>query len=575
MTQPGDAGYASASHAALIQGKKRSMPLILLGLIVAVSMSSIDQTIVSLSYSAIQSGLGLDSAGVAWIVNSYLLAAAAFFPLAGRLSDAIGYKRMMLLGIVAFGAGSLLCGLGPQSGIALTWMIASRVIQGIGLACMFPSAVGIIFTYSPVEKRAKSMALFFAITGAMTSVGPIAGSYLITFSWRYVFFINVPLAVAALLLTAWLTPGDDVLVDNRTKSHLDWPGAILAALAMIALIVPLQQGASVGWTDLRIIGSLIISVGLIITFVAVELRSTHPIMNVNVFRNLRFSLSALASLIASVVFIPVMFFLSVYGQLSLNLSVANASLLILYFFIGFMIAAQLGAKRFGRRGIRSVFIVSGILTIIGFSGIASAVTAVQSGVPVRAGSLNVMIGLAGAGVGYMFSPAATDMVNRAINASYGEVTALSQLLKNFGGALGMAVLSAMSSSMFADNLFSGLHGYGVSRSDAQNIANSVGSGSGSHSSSQLSSLPEQIQTQIMNIVRVSYATAAGRVFTVMACAGVLFIIIALLYPRESNVEDVPENVEDLVINDGSLQDAADTGNATDTGNIMSTQHGRG
>jgi hypothetical protein len=384
-----------------------------------------------------------------------------------------------------------------------------------------------------------------------------------------VFFINVPLAVAALLLTAWLTPGDDVLVDNRTKSHLDWPGAILAALAMIALIVPLQQGASVGWTDLRIIGSLIISVGLIITFVAVELRSTHPIMNVNVFRNLRFSLSALASLIASVVFIPVMFFLSVYGQLSLNLSVANASLLILYFFIGFMIAAQLGAKRFGRRGIRSVFIVSGILTIIGFSGIASAVTAVQSGVPVRAGSLNAMIGLAGAGVGYMFSPAATDMVNRAINASYGEVTALSQLLKNFGGALGMAVLSAVSSSMFADKLFSGLHGYGVSRSDAQNIANSVGSGSGSHSSSQLSSLPEQIQTQIMNIVRASYATAAGRVFTVMACAGVLFIIIALLYPRESNVEDVPENVEDLVINGGSLQDAADTGN------IMSTQHGRG
>ncbi|MEE8734084.1 MAG: MFS transporter [Bifidobacterium crudilactis] len=570
MTQPGDAGYASASQGALIQGKKRSMPLILLGLIVAVSMSSIDQTIVSLSYSAIQSGLGLDSAGVAWIVNSYLLAAAAFFPLAGRLSDAIGYKRMMLLGIVAFGAGSLLCGLGPQSSIALTWMIASRVIQGIGLACMFPSAVGIIFTYSPVEKRAKSMALFFAITGAMTSVGPIAGSYLITFSWRYVFFINVPLAVAALLLTAWLTPGDDVvLVDNRTKSHLDWPGAILAALAMIALIVPLQQGASVGWTDLRIIGSLIISVGLIITFVAVELRSTHPIMNVNVFRNLRFSLSALASLIASVVFIPVMFFLSVYGQLSLNLSVANASLLILYFFIGFMIAAQLGAKRFGRRGIRSVFIVSGILTIIGFSGIASAVTAVQSGVPVRAGSLNVMIGLAGAGVGYMFSPAATDMVNRAINASYGEVTALSQLLKNFGGALGMAVLSAVSSSMFADKLFSGLHGYGVSRSDAQNIANSVGSGSGSHSSSQLSSLPEQIQTQIMNIVRASYATAAGRVFTVMACAGVLFIIIALLYPRESNVEDVPENVEDLVINGGSLQDAADTGN------ILSTQQGRG
>jgi EmrB/QacA subfamily drug resistance transporter len=535
MTQPGDAGYTNRSEGVLVQGKKRNMTLILLGLIVAVSMSSIDQTIVSLSYSAIQSGLGLDSAGVAWIVNSYLLAAAAFFPLAGRLSDIIGYKRMMLLGIVAFGAGSLLCGLGPQNSIALTWMIASRVIQGIGLACMFPSAVGIIFTYSPVGKRAKSMAQFFAITGAMTAVGPIAGSYLIAFSWRYVFFINIPLAVAALLLTAWLTPRDEVLVSSRTSGHLDWPGAVLAALAMIALIVPLQQGASVGWTDLRIIGSLIISVGLIIAFVAVEMQSTNPVMNVKVFRNFRFSLSALASLIASVVFIPIMFFLSVYGQLSLNLSVGNASLLILYFFIGFMIAAQLGAKRFGRHGIRSVFIVSGILTIIGFSGIASAVTATKSGVPVQTGNLNVMIGLAGAGVGYMFSPAATDMVNRAIDASYGEVTALSQLLKNFGGALGMAVLSAISSSAFTDKLYSGLHTYGISWNDAQNIANSIGSGSGSHSSSQLSSLPEQIQTQIMNIVRVSYASSASRVFTVMACAGVLFIIIAMLYRREEIV----------------------------------------
>ncbi|MFT8330549.1 MFS transporter [Bifidobacterium psychraerophilum] len=532
-SQVNGAGYAAAPAGAQISGNKRNMALILLGLIVAVSMSSIDQTIVSLSYSAIQSGLGLESSGVTWIVNAYLLAAAAFFPLAGRLSDVIGYKRMMLIGILAFGVGSLLCGLGPHTGIALTWMIASRVVQGIGLACMFPAAVGIIFTYSPVDKRAKSMALFFAITGAMTSIGPIAGSYLIAFSWRYVFFINIPLALAALLLTAWLTPQDRAVAGGVRQGHLDWPGALLAALAMVALIVPLQQGASVGWTDPRIIGSLIISLGLIVTFVMVELQRSHPIMKVGVFRNLRFSLSALASLIASVVFIPVMFFLSVYGQLSLGLSVANASLLILYFFIGFMIAAQLGAKRFGRRGIRGVFIVSGVLTIIGFSGIANAATAVRSGVPVSTGNLNVMIGLAGAGVGYMFSPAATDMVNRALDASYGEVTAISQLLKNFGGALGMALLSAVSSSVFTEKLYSGLHPYGVSREAAQTIADSVGSGSASHSSSQLSELPQQIQTEIMNIVRSSYATAVGRVFMVMACAGVLFIVIALLYPREN------------------------------------------
>jgi EmrB/QacA subfamily drug resistance transporter len=537
-----DVGYVAASENAHAPGKGRNMALILVGLIVAVSMSSIDQTIVSLSYSAIQSGLGLDSAGIAWIVNAYLLAAAACFPLAGRLADVVGYKRMMLIGILAFGIGSLLCGLGPHNALALTWMIASRIIQGIGLAAMFPSAVGIIFTYSPVEKRAKSMAQFFAITGAMTSIGPIAGSYLIAFSWRYVFFINIPLALAALILTALLTPRDVRSAATLSRGRLDWWGACLAALSMITLIVPLQQGAAVGWADPRIVGSFVISVILMVTFVLLELRRPHPIMKVKVFGNLRFSLSALASLVASMIFIPVMFFLSVLGQLSLGLSVLNASLLILYFFIGFMVAAQLGAKRFARRGIRSVFIVSGILTIIGFSGIAKAVTTVQSGVPVQTGTLNVMIGLAGAGIGYMFSSCATDMVNRAIDASYGEVTAISQLLKNFGGAFGMAALSAISSSVFTERLYTGLHPYGVTHDVAAGIANSVGSGMSSGSGSQLSTLPKHVQTQIMNIVRVSYADASSRVFMVMACVGVVFIVIALLY-QHAGQEDQGDNMQ--------------------------------
>ena len=144
---------------------------ILAGLIVAVSMSSIDQTIVSLSSQAIQTGLSLDSGGIEWVVNAYLLAAAALFPLAGKLADVLGYKRMMLAGTAAFALGSLLCALAPQGALALAWLIVSRVVQGVGLALMFPSAIGILFTYTPQERRAKSMAVFFADDHPMVREG--------------------------------------------------------------------------------------------------------------------------------------------------------------------------------------------------------------------------------------------------------------------------------------------------------------------------------------------------------------------------------------------------------------------
>lgn len=154
------------------RARNRSVGIILTRLIVAVSMSSIDQTIVSLSSQTIQTGLSLDSRGIEWIVNSYQLAAAALFPVAGKLADVLGYKRMMLAGTIAFAIGSLLCGLTPQGSLALAWMIVSRVVQGAGLALMFPSAIGILFSHAPEEKRAKYMAMFFAITGGMTAIGP-------------------------------------------------------------------------------------------------------------------------------------------------------------------------------------------------------------------------------------------------------------------------------------------------------------------------------------------------------------------------------------------------------------------
>ncbi|MCI1831879.1 MAG: MFS transporter [Bifidobacterium sp.] len=544
---------AAADGAVTAKASGKSSRVILIGLIVAVSMSSIDQTIVSLSSQAIQSGLGLTASGVEWVVNAYLLAAAAAFPLAGRLSDMVGYKRLMLLGVVVFGAGSLLCGLAPAGSQAFVWMVASRVVQGLGLALMFPSAIGIVFSYSPVNRRASSMATFFAITGAMTAVGPIAGSYFIKLSWRYVFFINLPLAVAAVVLVALLVPADRHADFLQTLRRLDWPGAVMAAAAMVALIVPLQQGNAVGWSDPRIIGSLVASVALFAVFALIEIRVDNPILNVRVFSNLRFSLSSLANLVASISFIPIMYFLSVYGQLGLAQSVSDTSLMFLYFFLGFLVASKFGAALFSKRGIRSVLVVAGIVTVLGFAwlsrsvggpdvlhglGLDGSLGAVLGGTsPTSVGSLSAVLIVSGAGIGFMFSPTSTDMVNRGVGSSYGEVTALTQMLKNFGGALGMAVFSSLCSTVFANRVFTGLHSYGVTHQMAKDIAASVGSGSRSGASTHMTAIPASARASIMATVRGAYSTAAGTVFLAMAAAGVVFLVLAVMYPREKAMHE--------------------------------------
>lgn len=541
----------------LNKGKRRS-GTVLAGLIAAVSMTTVDQTIVSVSSQTIASGLGLDSPGIEWVVNAYLLAAAAAFPLGGKMADAWGYRRIMLAGIALFSAGSALCGATP-AGLAQPWIVAARVVQGVGAALMFPAAVGILIASSKERDRAKSMALFFAITGAMTAIGPVAGSWLVQYSWRYIFFVNLPLALIAsgLVLVgardveravgageveraAGARDGEGVvgagsvnaadLRDEKPADRaIDWAGAAIAALAMGLLILPLKKGGDVGWADPRILASFGGSLALFLCFFLLERRTARPVVDVGAFANRAFTLSALATLVASAVFIPLMYFVSVYGQLSLGLTVGRASGLILAFFVGFLAASQFGARIFDKRGIAAVVLIGGAVAAIGFFLLWRRAGGLASGLP-AAGDLTWQLGCAGAGIGFMFSPAATDMVNRAAESAYGETTSISQSMKNLGGALGMAVFASVSVSKFADAVYRGLGGFGITRERASELAATVTSGH-----MRAGQLPGggRARQAATDAVRKAYAEAAGSVFLAMAIACALLIVIALLYPRSA------------------------------------------
>ncbi|WP_051232840.1 MFS transporter [Acidipropionibacterium thoenii] len=502
----------------------------MVGLIVAVSMTSIDQTIVALTGPTIQKDLGITHGPMQWAVNVYLIATAAFFLLGGRLSDVLGHRRMALIGIAAFGSTSLLCGLAPEGDYAGVWLIGARALQGVAGALMYPAAIGLVVQTFPRAGRAGAMARFFAITGAMTALGPIAGGYLSVWTWRSVFWVNVPLAIVGLVLVRLAAPRSE-----PRSEPIDLPGAAIVAAAFGVIVFGLQQAGSWGWTDPWIIASLITGAALLIVFCIVELRTEHPLVRLAVFRDRSFTIANTALLLASIAFVSTFFFLSVYGQVSLQLSALNTGLLFLKLFIGFVVASQIGARRFDQLGGRTVLLFGGVIGFLGFFWLSKAVITIPDNPADFMNSQTLPIMLAGAGIGFMLSSASTDAVNRAIGASYGEVTAISQTMRNLGGALGLAVLSTVVTQSLTTRLTASFTALGAPASAAADAVAQIG---GASSSSSSSSLPAAVQAQYIQAVQQGYAEAVSHAFAGSAIAMAAVAVVSLLYTDREKVRDV-------------------------------------
>src|SRR5579871_6459135 len=203
-------------------GRSGPRNLVLAAMIFAVAMTFIDQTIVSIAVPQIQKELGLTSTGVQWAVNAYLLSLAALFAFGGRLADTIGHRRMVTLGVLVFAAASALCGLTPKGGAAEAWIVAFRVVQGVGGAIMFPAALAIVVQTFSLHERGKALALFFGIAGGLTAVGPALGGVLTQWTWRAIFWVNIPVALIALVLIVISKP-----VTEHRPARVDFRGLVL------------------------------------------------------------------------------------------------------------------------------------------------------------------------------------------------------------------------------------------------------------------------------------------------------------------------------------------------------------
>jgi EmrB/QacA subfamily drug resistance transporter len=486
--------------------RAQSKNLVLAAMIFAVSMTFIDQTIVSIAAPNIQRELGLTSTGMQWAINAYLLSLAALFAFGGRLADTVGHRKMVTIGVVVFATASAFCGLTPKGSVAEAWLVTFRVLQGAGGALMFPAALAIVVQTFPLHQRGKALALFFGIAGGLTAIGPVLGGYLTQWTWRAIFWVNIPVAIVALILIAWSRP-----VTDHRPARMDYRGLVLIASGVALSIFGFQQSGTWGWSDPKTIACVVVGALLLVAFFLYERRVSSPLIEVSIFRIRPFFVENLVLGVSNMVFIPVFFFASEYAQISLGKSASSASLVLLYFFLGFVVAAQIGGRMLDRIGAKRPVVLGCALAVVGYWLWAGKVTELDLGNQVW------YVVLAGAGMGFMLGPASTDAVNRASRFTYGEATGITQTVRNYAASLGIAVLGSLLVSQMHTRLTTSLVAQGLPRAQASSEA------------SALSQQGSQAGTgTIPRFVRLDFASATRSVLYAMAVIMAVAAVVAFV-----------------------------------------------
>ncbi|HEY2206865.1 MAG TPA: MFS transporter [Pseudonocardia sp.] len=256
---------------------------VLLATVLGTGMAFIDGTVVNIALPRIGTALDADAAGLQWVVNAYTLTLAAFIMLGGSLGDRFGRRRIFLVGVGVFAVASLVCGLAPGTGA----LVAARALQGVGGALLAPGSLAILQSSFVPADRGRAIGAWSGLAGVAGAIGPFVGGWLVEVaSWRWVFLINLPVAVVVLLVAARHVPESR----NSAASHrLDWAGTVLGAVGLAGLTYGLTAWSARGPADPLVLGTLVVGVAALVSFVLVEARSTHPMLPLSLFRSRTFS----------------------------------------------------------------------------------------------------------------------------------------------------------------------------------------------------------------------------------------------------------------------------------------------
>ena len=325
-------------------------------------MELLDTTIVNVALPAMADDLGVDNSNLEWIITAYLLSLAVFIPASGWLGDRFGTKRIFLFALALFTAGSLLCGLAWSLGS----LIAFRVVQGIGGGMLTPVGTAMLFRAFPPNERAKASSVLVVPIAIAPTIGPVVGGVLVdNASWHWIFFINVPIGVAAFFFAL------AVLREHTEPSvgRFDLPGFLLSATGLPLLLYGISEGPSAGWGSAEVLLTLGLGVLLLVALVVVETRVAEPMLALRLFANRMFRSANLANFMASAGLIGAIFLLPLFLQQLRGLSATQSGLATFPQALGLVAVARLASglyPKVGPRRMLAVGLLGTAVTTLGF-----------------------------------------------------------------------------------------------------------------------------------------------------------------------------------------------------------------
>ncbi len=432
-------------------------------LVLALLVTSIDHTIINVAMPQLVGDLGASSAQLQWIVAAYTIVFAGLLLTAGSLGDRFSRRHALLAGLLTFLGGSIVAATAGST----TALIAGRCVMGIGGALIMPTTLSILVNvFGDPRERAKAIAGWTAASGVGIAVGPIVGGALMrSFSWSSVFWINVPLLVAAFIGALHLVP------DSRDPhaTRLDPIGAGLSIAAISTLVYAIIQAPEWGWTSTESVASFAVGAVLTVVFVIWEMRREDPMLDMTLFRNRSFSAGSIALALLIFAMAGTVFLQAQYLQFVLEYTPLAAGFALVPAAIGMLLGTGAGAHLAEMHGGR-ITVTAG--TLIAAAGVAVQAAFVDGGSYAPTGIGLLLFGL-GAGVAM---PAATEMIMATLPpARAGVGSAVNDTVREFGGALGVAVIGSVAATSYATSMQDKLADFPtLSAADRTLLTNNVG-----------------------------------------------------------------------------------------------------
>ena len=479
----------------------RQILVVLAGVMAGMLLFALDQGIVGTALPRIVSELGgLDK--LSWVVTAYLLTSTATTPLWGKISDLYGRRLIFQVAIVIFLIGSALSGLSQNMG----QLIAFRALQGVGGGGLFAIALSIIGDVIPPRERGRYQGYFGAVFGVSSVAGPLLGGWLTdTVGWRWIFYINIPVGLAALVITSMALTMPVV----RREHRIDYLGAAAIVGAVTCLLLYLDwRGNDYGWTELGALALLAGAALLTVAFVLIERRTPEPIIPLRLFRNQVFTVGNIFAFLAGIAMFGTIIFLPVYLQAVKGFSPTQSGLALLPAIIGIFSTSITSGQLITRTGRYKIFPVIGAVVMT-----VAMVLLSRLGVDTPFWQVALYEYLFGAGLGFTMQTIVTAVQNSVEYRDMGAATSSTTFFRQMGGSMGAAVFGAVLSSRLAHYLAeqlarAGIHtGAGGPHVDANNVQ-----------------AIQQLAEPVRSIVLGAFTNALDDVFLV----GVPFLVVAFV-----------------------------------------------